>query len=479
MYQQLNSKRFNLYLHGTNSNLLTLLPHTNFSILSIPEMIRNHGVAPFSGEVDGGGLDAPQADCKPCFGVLHLSDDINPGIKDRVRHFESQAYHLDKILRGYTRDKQISSRRIISLLKNLLEEFMNQDVTRVNILIYYLVLAGQMGIELSDILPSTEQLRLVNHLLLQTRFYYLVKIILKYFKPIKQISYANPEYHFMRDQLAEELNTTTFLNKIKASTLDLKAISNTPSEAQLILVLDLIRGAGQKDFLTIKTHEELASQFKDSVVPPEDPWMHYMCRNVPSYSLESLLMDMIMNDGLDSMFLCRLDLDLDALITALQYHIAALENVLLRYRDSNFHLIQPQDNPFPVVLVIEYPCTTLKLFNSETQEYRAVETLKLGEDIKLIATDSMLNAIKLFEFLQQYKLIDRVEITLFSHLQKCKISNQPPEILNKQDLKLALDKKPLEQIGVIQAVLRTTQTKTPESDCIEEPKTSEQLRLTV
>ncbi len=58
------------YIHGTNSNILALLPKTDFTLLTPLELITKHGVAPNGGEVTAGGNDTISSTSGSCFGKL-------------------------------------------------------------------------------------------------------------------------------------------------------------------------------------------------------------------------------------------------------------------------------------------------------------------------------------------------------------------------------------------------------------------------
>ena len=48
----------NPYIHGTNSNILELLIHTDFYLMEPIDMIDKYGIAPITGEITGGGFDS-------------------------------------------------------------------------------------------------------------------------------------------------------------------------------------------------------------------------------------------------------------------------------------------------------------------------------------------------------------------------------------------------------------------------------------
>jgi hypothetical protein len=79
---------------------------------------------------------------------------------------------------------------------------------------------------------------------------------------------------------------------------------------------------------------------------------------------------------------------------------------------------------FPIILVSEDK-DKIALYNFSHQEYRSISRLKLGTDIKIIATDTTDHRLELMKFLELHQIYG-VQIVLFDDLKKSKSTEEKP-----------------------------------------------------
>lgn len=79
------------------------------------------------------------------------------------------------------------------------------------------------------------------------------------------------------------------------------------------------------------------------------------------------------------------------------------KRLLVKLLNFETKIIQDDENPYPIILVLDNPDLIDEL-NGRTGEYRAKRPLKLGEDIKILATDTEHNKSKLKEYLDTHNI---------------------------------------------------------------------------
>lgn len=93
-------------------------------------------------------------------------------------------------------------------------------------------------------------------------------------------------------------------------------------------------------------------------------------------------------------------------------------------------------NNFSIIFICENK-DKLFLLDSIFNEYRANTALKIGEDIKIIATDLNENKEILVDYLKKNN-VDNVDVILFSELEESKkLDRRPPNDSNNLSIKNA------------------------------------------
>ncbi|MBS0288572.1 MAG: hypothetical protein JSS07_00875 [Proteobacteria bacterium] len=224
--------KYNPYIHGTNSSILTLLPKTQFNLTDPLTMVEKYHAAPLFGEINRGGLDNPFGSCNICFGKIDT---------DAV-------YNLKQIL-SYAMGEHGTSRPSspkFDLNKELIAG-PNHNFNNINLLLIYLIRNKQLDIQYKlEKIPlrlnlfSLESLDLTpkEHFELALQIHYLYLILGKYlFINIDKIKNEKRVF-FTAQCFSSYFNLNRLKEIIYTHHLNLKDIYENPTNEKLKSLLD-------------------------------------------------------------------------------------------------------------------------------------------------------------------------------------------------------------------------------------------------
>ena len=390
----------NPYIHGTVSSVLDVIPLTDFQFMSPLTMIEKYGIAPESGELTGGGFDSVRSDCYPCFGRVHCHG--------------SNRYDLNKVLR-YT------SSLVSDPIKSLKDEVTYPRMcgySNLTLVIIFMARCQQAGYDVKSIVTDEfiADARAIRNALSLTLF------LDKWVRPCQDIS----EDQDKCDAIYTNLTLGNIADKLNSHGIDLFDVYNAycdspddlpdqiksailsslevPSITSPKLGTDLNGGIdlGPMQFFTF---DSTPSYSHRSVFTPSY-LVYRISQNAPGFSIADLL-EYYSRSKLSADFFPKLRQHMIPLLIDFEHRI----NLLQTLRDRHDIPRIPHSLPvFPLVLVSQDD-TVMKNLGSE---YRSIRPLKLGVDIRTLATDTPAHKIILHDYLGKNGIT--CDVILFSDL---------------------------------------------------------------
>ncbi|RUQ85347.1 hypothetical protein [Legionella septentrionalis] len=423
---------FNPFIHGTSSQTLSMMQHTDFQLMPIVAMLNNFKVAPMVGELTQGGFSI----------IGHGSNlDTITGAPafGRIEHTH---YDLDKVVGNYAKNPNDTNLQVCQeYFKNFLKSTHKSAFSDLNLLMIYLVRLRQFGVNITDVVSADEINTLRERLHATVQFYYFLMCVQKHiyihgaaideFKKENDLQgdYAAGDYieHFFSFE--------AFLEKLKKTQFNMEEIYNSPSFENINKLLDFIKipkgyqekikrnPCGEDNFAAKRDYHFFSSQKPESGEVFYEEIGGYLFTNHPSYSFAYYLeryYQSYMRAQSKAEVLLNVFPDFENFHSKVLSHIEALQNritlckALLDARDEEFIRYDEQDEliakPFPVVFVTE--AKTIEEFENE---YRSRVPLKLGKEMQLLATDNKENQKRLRDYLQKNH-VGPAEVLLFDDL---------------------------------------------------------------
>jgi hypothetical protein len=425
-----HSQNLNPYIHGTTSQILPLLPLTEFQLMDAITMIEQYHLAPLTGEIDGGGWDAVECRCKPCFGVVH--------------HKDHQVYQWDKIMR-YTKPHPFRSSDPVELLEQKLRYGLKTCYCDLNQILIYYVRCRSLGHDVSH---------LINQELIANmrRCYKILAILLHFNVAI----FPKPEQDSESDNLAissyvicdailKNFSWKRLLKEVEKLELEGKEITVDYLLDELFVLPEEIESNGLK--ITLLPNErklftgEKTVEIKKSYIEGAGYFKYRLSQNTGFCKFKKLL---------KAFFLCNIsDKWWTEFHSALIRYLAAFEsriNLLESALQMNVSQVQCSSESFPMVLV----CDDHEAMKKHPQdcEWRAKRPLKIGTDINLVVTDTEDHEFYLQEFFENHGIECRTML-FDDFLRYC---NHPDIVAS--DLALKIKKEEDERIAQIVEEIR-------------------------
>lgn len=383
------------YVHFTSSAVLVFLPHTDFALISIQEMLRR-GFAPLSGEIFCGG-------CKSVTGNRAATAFAKVG---------DSYWHFDDLHRRYGRHEWRS--RLIDPVSvtEAIEKMCSMNLSGIDEVLVDFLRHRQMQkfpeLEAEKITDLSQ--KVTEKLTFVKKRYVLNYLVGRYVREIKESSMSemseietldcfykrlvnNMPVDMMQQTSAQQLQ---FLNSQEPPT-DIIVLQDTLSQQlQEVASIDLIN-------LRYELAQALSEPTRNSYID------NVTCLNFKWKSEKEIvadieyLMECISKAIIDVTEKCR------------------LLHGLLRGEGNYMDLTQSRfiNEPFPIALIT----TNADKLSKVKYEFRATEALTIGSDIGLILTDDdHLGELK--AFLQQHDLVQDVQVQTFAQFNQNRSRSQ-------------------------------------------------------
>lgn len=425
--------KFDPLIHGTNISIFATFPRSDFQVMSPLVMLDNYQAVSMTGELTRGGYDAVG-------NATVKEEDIGRTSFAKMTATDSNSYSLEKVLEKYTTIKAASNDTSLDDFKNALSTGLKQAFSNINLLLIYFARARQTHESLDQVISDSELKELQINLDATAQFYYFIQLLGIHIHPdFKAIERSN-----MAEDISNAAQTLlTFehiVGKIKEHHIDMEEILKNPTPNNLrkaLLVLELPKkcviksGASLKDkevefqetqFFCLQAdyHDVVRSYFK------ADYTFNYMSRNSGNNRINDILKNILLKNLMPAFFA--------QMAERARKHLVALgDRVRLFHKlaqtpQNSFQLTEIQTyflrQTSPIILVSENE-DKITLYDDNRQEYRSITSLKLGSDIKIIATDTDDHRLEIMKFLELYN-IEGVQVVLFSDLEASKASKEKP-----------------------------------------------------
>lgn len=432
---------FDPFIHGTTSATLALMSKTNFQLMPILKMMDDFQVAPMVGELTQGG-----------YSILGFKgaqeEDVGATSFGKVL---TGLYNLKKITANYTQFKSAANNTALDNFKDAVQHGLGRGFSNLNLLLIYFTRARQTHQSLDEVITQ-DKLHALNEQLQGTvQFYYFIQLL---------GTHIHPDFEAIKEALDQSttlvkrdisdaayslLTMKQIVKKIMLHKIDMKDIVLNPTEENLnkaLKVLEFPEKATIKSGVAVKDKDiELpVTQFfslnkpKQSVLERRASYnsdhFGYFARNTSGYGINDYL-ERFLSNRVDSDFFIALSKDAPKYIVVLEDRVRVF-NKLVQAPQEQFNFNAEQQtlltSTYPLIFVSD--SGTIRPFRGE---YRNSVPSKLGDDIRMVATDTMSHRDHLKKYFRQHQ-VDPVQVVLFSDLEKASQdkSNLPASIDSQQ-----------------------------------------------
>jgi hypothetical protein len=406
----------NPYIHGTVSEVLDVLKETNFELMEPIAMIEQYGVAPVTGELTGGGFDKVSSRCNPCFGRIFGKD--------------CNSYDLKRVLKYTETDEEVNNK---AQLERSVCNSTRYGCCNINIILILMVRCQELGINIHGIITD----KFIRDARLTRNTFATLLFFGKWLVPVTKTdliaessSYSddNP-YRDLYDAIYTHFNLSDLCSKIAAipDCPDFYTVyqdykddpERLPENIRTILtdIYTLPRTSVIKSGIGCTDKEvtlDIINPFTFSPIPytcdysalAPDYTSYRLSQNLSGYAINDLLEKYCQHQISLSFWTTFHDL-LDKFFTDFLHRINLLEAMRNRTHIPKVTLNMPH---FPLIMV----CEDSTLMKSISCEYRAIRPLKLGSDIRYLATDTETNKAHLVKYCEDYNLA--CQVVLFDEL---------------------------------------------------------------
>ncbi len=434
----MSKQKYDPYIHGTTSKTLSLMSQTDFQLMPILWMIDEYYKAPMVGELVRGAYSVvgKKIARKEHIGAISFGNAYSGG------------YSLSTVTREYTGFTPPDKNEVLSDFNSQLELSFKSGFSNINLLIIYLTRGRSLHNNLNEII-SPETLKGVNQQLdALVQFYYLVQLLGSHifpdFKKIEQIGNKNPI-------LTKSLRLEEIVKRIIESKINVKEILANPTADNLHQALTLLELSEQATKVNNLSYSQLFCLDKPENESEfdcyEDENCSYFFKNVSGYGIELILNKFISSKYVGPKYFQGLSKDIEKHILTFEDRIRLFRKIIAapqeRFNFKDESLISGTN--FPVVLVSE----SEKIKHHSESEYRSTKPLKLGEDIRLVATDTKSHKHELKQYFWANKI-------------------NPVQVVLLDELEIARDRKSVLPLSIDTQALRVmlTKTKSKESNAL-------------
>ena len=429
------------FIHGTNSSILSILPKSNFEILSPLEMMGTYHAAPMTGELTQGGYRSiqPKGIGKTSFAKISAQG--------------KNSYTLSKVLSNYTNLEVGLTNKNLEYFKQACDAGFKQSYLNINLILIYFVRARQSHDSLEQVISQDDLSLLFEKIEGSIQFYYFMQLLGTHIFPnVAELNkfriFENSKYPKVTDEgkrmhlaAANFLTYENIVQKIMDNKINIKEIIDNPTKENLTKILNILEvpktctlkdtygNVVEKDIKLPLTQffsmEPYA--FKNAYdASDENVFSQMQAKMDGSNGIHQLLTNFISGYATNEFFL---SLGEDA-----KQHLEALQKRMQLFKDlintpqSQFKITAIQEyfleRKFPLVLLSEAE-ESINLFSFGTEEYRSNSNLKFGTDIKIIATDTNFHRLEILKYLELHN-INTIQVILFSDLEKIKANHKKP-----------------------------------------------------
>ncbi len=414
----------NPFIHGTNSSVLPILNRSDQRLMSPIKLLKEYGLPCLTGELFLGGLNGVDNELPPCFGRVKLAHYSLATIQQQYATTENNIG---------LRYSELANKRFVIEEKSYIDSHQAKLWHRINQEL--IVFARRKLFGASVEFPESFKGGVQQSIYLCRQYFYLYLFIGKYIVLNRELyqSLTEEKKQDLDSYLQNIVKQQDILHKIKECAVDLKSLweSEHPKHDDLQKVLEILPNP---DFFVIRDNAyqpQIAvnerGRFQKAIT--EDEFTRYISEGSHRFGL-GMNLSLYVNGGYDDAF----SMGLTELIPK---HVAALEGraelflAILEKDYSRLHFSEQEislmQSPFPLIFISTDVSVMRELNNFSRSEYRAVRSLKLGEDITSIATPEPYQE-RLKHYLKQMGLAS-VKVISYNDLEKMDQNCQTSTVL--------------------------------------------------
>jgi len=356
----------NYYLHGTNSSILQLLPLTNFCLMDPISMIEIYNLAPLTGMILHEFNETVDGKCYPSFGHLYNGN-----------------FRLREVLKHIEKCKEYDNLDPFELLKFQLNVGKDVGYSNINTILIYAARCQMLGYNISIV--DIDDIKLTFNVFASLLFFD------KYIIPADDLTtedYDNIFENFTLEKLKDRfINNPDFYelyeNRWK---LDIKSD-----------IIKLFYLEKNKPF--IYSRERYIS---DGAAFCPKYTVNKLLQNTSGYKINNLF-ENYAKRNVSTVFWSKFNAYLYPILKEFRNKINLLSNL-------SMNKLEYDENAYPIILT----CDNDNLMKLSNDVYHSLRPIKLGIDIKTIATDTYEHKYLLKDFLNKHNI--NCNVILFDEL---------------------------------------------------------------
>lgn len=416
----LSSRKFAPFIHGTSSAALPILVKTNHAMMPIIDMMRAYQVVPMVGEFYRGGYQ-----CLSAQGAHgNWTGRISFGVMSRpVR------YNLDTVIREYATDLRFDEKFVKAVYKDqcrIFNEYGDVCIDEFLITTLRLLQNGSLNDkEFNTFKVFADRCEGLN------QYYFFLRLFHRHLRPNPALKSCSDECvnrgsADIHERLRKQLDFQTMVDAIMRQKMDMQAIYDDPTPDNLKKALSLFDEAVawlDNQPLFVVKQETDGSSHELGISPKLFPILgglddRFFFANFITHGFKWGFPDVHFEQFADKVV---------AYHDALMIRLDIIRKISSKPRKS-FQLTEEDlsfvRDPFPIVLVATEH-DKIAPYHFYQGEYRAIAPLQLGVDIKMIATQTQEQRLKLMRFFEKQG-IRGIQYVLFEDLKKAEKDQTHP-----------------------------------------------------
>ncbi|MBA2656605.1 MAG: hypothetical protein H0U70_06415 [Tatlockia sp.] len=406
----MSREKYDPFIHGTTAKTVSLMAQTDFQLMPILWMIDEYYRAPFVGELTNRGYSI--------LGNTKAEEELVGAIS--FGNAYSGAYRLSAVTHGYTKFTSPNKTEVIEDLNFELKASLSEGFSNINLLLIYLTRARILHDNLNEVISPEELDQFNQQLDAIVQFYYLVQLLGTYIYPnfSKVAQIPKDDLYLFSSNLARALTLERIVKRIIDSKINVQEILLNPTEDNLkkaLKLLELPKEMSEESKLSATQFFCLENSSKE-FDGYEEAHFGFFSKNKTGYDIGYLLDKFLTNRFFGSIYFQGLSQDSKKHLVALEDRIRIFRKIIAapqaRFIVNDKSQCLSETN-YPIILVSESD----KIKHHNDSEYRSKTPLKLGEDIRLIATDTKNHQKQLKQYFWSHKVAP-VQVILLNELKK-------------------------------------------------------------
>jgi|GEM_PF-5215631 len=373
-----------------------------------------------------------------------------PSFAKMLAMMNNNSYDLDQIIKNYTTLNTTSGS--IHTFKSSITNGLRILFSNLDLILIYFVRARQTCKQLDDIISQQELNDFITQLHGTIQFFYLLQLIGTHihfdYEMIKQLKLKES---VLEDLVYEMFEFDKILVRIIQAGVDIKATVEKPTPENLQRVLTILELPSNT--VTFTNYETITVTLNTKqlfcLAKPTSFPDKYWTSHDPEYSLNALVSSSSGGYSFQH-FLSKLAIYhikpslfpqlgdcakpyIESFQSRLQLFLQVVNTPQEKFTltPEQKYYLNDKISQIPLILITEEEMK-FKIFSFDAQEFRSIGALKLGTDIKMLATDTHEHRLEVLAFLEKYKLT-HIQVVLFDDLKKSRDNKERPESPHHQE----------------------------------------------